>query len=569
MEPTEILSKFYPDSGVIQSRAVEGFFLLQYLPFVGAAHQYMLPALELASDCITVLDALKSKIMSHSAFISGEPARAEWIGWFNDVTPSTLLVADYIQSHTYTSPLRVFFLENREASHTHWSDPLAVARDEITRFTSRIGIALPTVISTLTPFVPLRPYALVEGGHQADLALAASLQRYIDNGSEASQRLRLTSKSNKAQLVAVIQKRLKQNGHHHATSAKNKPELVDMIIELNRDFIIGRFNSLEHDETTLIHNYINNPAQIRGLDHVNVVEVAGTPVSLDSFQTLADSRRSLSPAMMDAMMSLSRDRDAELFDLHKQTNEKDRYYKPRDLTTYMSATHSEVGCKIGDLFIGYYLKYSYYSHQAILTAQGDLRVELLPNDFFTSTGTCFMPYRQPYVGSSLPSPTKSLAWMYLEIDIRNGKVTFHRPKLVDPLLAADPTVVQKQISDEATQDKQVLARLLGTLDAKRTSVGDASCPEFVQQRQDTGNFWKFDALHSRPQLPVWATADATAAISLTWGRCFDLQDFGIAVLVGMEFGYASISLAWDATDIPNILRPNFSFWLLKNELPMF
>lgn len=344
LEPTTILSKRYPDSGTIPARAVEGFFLLKSLPGVGAQTAFTIPPMELATDCIEELGNLKQKIMTHATFHAGEPARHEWLEWFTAVTPASPSVTEYIKEHVYLCPLRTFFIDGNYADHRHWSQQLSVARDEIASFTSRIGIALPSVQSTLTPNVPIRPYALVEGGNQTDLGLSDSIQRYINNGAEAAQTLRFSNQFLVAGLVAVIKRRIKQNGHHHATSSKTKAALVEMITELNREFIGTRFKPLELDESTLIEKYINAPELLRGLDRANVTELADVAVSLEDFRTLADSRSSLTPTMMDAMMALFRHRDAELFDLHKQANEKDRYYKARDRTTYISATNAEVSC---------------------------------------------------------------------------------------------------------------------------------------------------------------------------------------------------------------------------------
>ena len=257
--------------------------------------------------------------------------------------PTEPTIAAYIRNHTYLCPLvRPFFFCNVVADHDHWSKPLSAARDEITSFTTRIAIALPTVVTTHTPDAStVRPYLLVEGGDLGNLALAGSLQRYIDNGAEAAEQQRL-SKLLVPQLVEIIHVRLKPNGHYHATSKMNKPALIEMIAELNRDFIAERFKPLQPDEALLVNNYVNAPEKIVDLDRANVVEIQGTPVTLDDFATLAGSQNSLSPVLMDAMMLLFRDRDAELSDLHKLTNERDRHYKRREHTGYVIATHAEV-----------------------------------------------------------------------------------------------------------------------------------------------------------------------------------------------------------------------------------
>jgi hypothetical protein len=217
--------------------------------------------------------------------------------------------------------------------------------------------------------------------------------------------------------------------------------------------------------------------------------------------------------------------------------------------------------------------------QAILLGQGDLRSDLLPAEVFAGdkASKYYLPYRQSYVGAAARG--RGQAWMYLVIDFSTGQVTFHRPKLVkDPPPAADlpegavaaaAAAALKELSDEAKQDQQVFTRLLATLDAKRVSVGDLNCPDYVLQRAaDNVTSWKFNAISSRPKATIWAAADAPAASSLTWCRCSNLYDFGIAVLIGMEFEYPRLSLAWDAADISSVVRPNFSFWLLKGELPM-
>lgn len=220
-----------------------------------------------------------------------------------------------------------------------------------------------------------------------------------------------------------------------------------------------------------------------------------------------------------------------------------------------------------------------------------MRSDLLPAEVFAAPGgdtkasKYYLPYRQPYVGSSLLAAQtggRGHAWMFLVIDFSTGQITFHRPKLVkDPpptaaAAAADlsPEAViaaaaaAKASSDEAEQDKQVFTRLLATLDAKRASVGDVNCPAYVEQRA-AGNVvsWKFDPVHSRPKATPWV-AGATAESSSTWCRCSHLYDFGIAVLIGMEFEYPRLSPAWDASDISSVVRPNFAYWLLKSELPM-
>lgn len=335
------MSKWYPDSGTIQTRAVEGFYMLKFIPGAGPDTDHSIPPLQLAKDCIDDLDTLRRQIVSHAAFHVGEPARESWNQWFKDVYPASMDVQEYIKNHTYMCPLRTFFKEGTYANHSQWSQPLAVARDEIPRFTTRIGIALPTVLSSLTPNVPIRSYVLVEGGDQAELSLSNCVQRYIDNGAEASETHRYSTLSN-PELVATIKRRLKQNGHHHATSGKNKAALNSMITELNREFILMRCKPLETDESTLIYNYIHAPALLRDLDRANVTELADVVVSLEDFQTLADSRRTLSPAMMDAMMALFQHREVELCDSHKQANDKDRYYKPRSRTIYTRATNAEV-----------------------------------------------------------------------------------------------------------------------------------------------------------------------------------------------------------------------------------
>lgn len=181
-----------------------------------------------------------------------------------------------------------------------------------------------------------------------------------------------------------------------------------------------------------------------------------------------------------------------------------------------------------------------------------------------------MPYREVYAGSSANEEI-AWAWMFLEIDFLNGKITFHRPKLVPGLSNSPHTedMANKQISDELTQDQRVFARLLTTLDAKRTVIGDESCAQFIRQRTDP-NCWTFDARNSRPLQPTWASPAAPAAQSSTWGKCNALNDFGVAVLFDMELMYASMTVAlWDASDINSYLRPNLSYWLLKGELPMF
>lgn len=173
-----------------------------------------------------------------------------------------------------------------------------------------------------------------------------------------------------------------------------------------------------------------------------------------------------------------------------------------------------------------------------------------------------MPYRSKVSTDSSANESCALTWMFLEIDFSKGNITFHRPKLVE---ASSHTaeMLQKQASDEATENQQVFARLLSTLDAKRVLVGDENCPQFAGQRADQ-NCWTFDARNSRP------SPHAIAAQSLTWGRCSTVEDFGIAVLFDMELLYASMAVAlWDANDMNNSIRPNFSFWLLKGELPMF
>jgi hypothetical protein len=248
--------------------------------------------------------------------------------------------------------------------------------------------------------------------------------------------------------------------------------------------------------------------------------------------------------------------------LHKLTNERDRHYKRREKTVYVTATHAE----------------------EILLGQGDLQSDLLPAEVFAAGGDTkaskyYLPYRQPYVGSSLLAAQtggRGHAWMFLVIDFSTGQITFHRPKLVkDPPPAADlppeavKTAAAKALSDEAEQDKQVFTRLLATLDAKRASVGDVNCPTYVEQRA-AGNVvscWTFDPVHSRPKATSWV-AGATAESSPTWCRCSHLKDFGIAVLISMEFEYSRLSPAWDASDIYSVVRPNFAFWLLKSELPM-
>ena len=256
--------------------------------------------------------------------------------------PTEPTVAAYISNHPYLCPLRPFFFDDVVADHDHWSKQLSAARDEITSFTTRIAIALPTVVTTHTPDASaVHAYLLVVGGDLGNLALAGSLQRYIDNGAEAAEKQRL-SKLDKPQLVEIIHVRLKQNGHYHATSKLNKQPLIEMIAELNRDFVAERFKPLQHDEALLVNNYVNAPEKIADLDRANVVEIRGTPVTLEDFTTLAGSQNSLSPVMMDAMMLLFRDRDAELSDLHKLTNERDRYYKRREHTVYVIATHAEV-----------------------------------------------------------------------------------------------------------------------------------------------------------------------------------------------------------------------------------
>ena len=216
-----------------------------------------------------------------------------------------------------------------------------------------------------------------------------------------------------------------------------------------------------------------------------------------------------------------------------------------------------------------------------------MRSDLLPAEVFAGgdikASKYYLPYRQPYVGSSLLGAQtgggRGHAWMFLVIDFSTGQITFHRPKLVkDPPPAADPppeavntaAAAAKALSDEAEQDKQVFTRLLATLDAKRASVGDVNCPTYVEQRAAAGNVvscWKFDPVHSRPKATNWVPG-ATAESSLTWCQCSHLNDFGIAVLIGMEFEYTRLSPAWDASDISSVVRPNFAFWLLKSELPM-
>lgn len=203
----------------------------------------------------------------------------------------------------------------------------------------------------------------------------------------------------------------------------------------------------------------------------------------------------------------------------------------------------------------------------MLTAAGHEQVDLLPADVFTAADKYYMPYRSKVSTDSSANESIALTWMFLEIDFSNGNITFHRPKLVE---ASSHTaqMLQKQASDEATENQQVFARLLRTLDAKRVAVGDENCQQFAGQRADQ-KCWTFDARHSRPSPPHWTPA-ATAAQSLTWGRCSSVNDFGIAMLFDMELLYASMAVTmWDATDINSSLRPNFSFWLLKGELPMF
>lgn len=191
----------------------------------------------------------------------------------------------------------------------------------------------------------VNPYVLVEGGDLLNLALAGSLQRYIDNGAEAAEKQRLT-KLLMPQLVEIVHARLKPNGHYQATSKLAKINLVSMIAEMNRTFITERFKPLQRDEAVLVSNYVQAPERIAGLDRANIAEVRGTPVTLEDFTTLAGSQNTLSPVMMDAMMLLFRDRDAELSDLHKLTNERDRHYKRREQTVYVTATHAEVRCYI-------------------------------------------------------------------------------------------------------------------------------------------------------------------------------------------------------------------------------
>ena len=147
-----------------------------------------------------------------------------------------------------------------------------------------------------------------------------------------------------------------------------------------------------------------------------------------------------------------------------------------------------------------------------------MRSDLLPAEVFaggdTKASKYYLPYRQPYVGSSLLAAQtgggRGHARMFLVIDFSTGQTTFHRPKLVkDPPPAADPppeavntaaaaaAAAAKALSDEAEQDKQVFTRLLATLDAKRASVGDVNCPTYVEQR--AAGSWKFDPVHSRPK----------------------------------------------------------------------
>jgi hypothetical protein len=84
LDATNLRSYWYPSIYTIPNRPVEGFFLLNTIPYL-PNDSFDLPPMALHTECINKLTTLKSKIMDK--FNCGTPARAQWAEWFEENLP--------------------------------------------------------------------------------------------------------------------------------------------------------------------------------------------------------------------------------------------------------------------------------------------------------------------------------------------------------------------------------------------------------------------------------------------------------------------------------------------------
>jgi hypothetical protein len=595
MEPQTCVSVWYPDSGTIPGRPVEGFHLLTRMPKRGMVSdadedvlQGRLPPKPFKEGTAVDFEGKKHALLLHFDTDFSRSPRDAWIKWFDSYAPTNDNVMDYISTHPYRCPLSSFFESDTCFGRTdHWSKPVNAAVDEfISIFPTATVIALPTVRTSHTRMYPIVPYMLVEDG----LALFKStiIDRFKQHVMGPMTKLYESTSYSVVVLKALVHRRLLSNGSLPAISDRKKAELALMIPTwVAEEFLTLRFRDVSREDELFNDKLIKRPEDIDRLNLAEVTVIGDLPLSLLDIQSLLEASTATTQRIIDAYMELCRQRDASVIDSYLKLYERGRHFKERKASVFLSVDtatallSSEMSLEdkvalLPKTLLDCYTLYIpiFVPRTDVLDALGNYQEEE-PGHWSLVTaimsqkpappppptgGTTAAPEAGPPPPPPLPTPPSASVFIALDV---------YRPRFVD-----DSPSDELKTAREAHND--VISRTLKTVlesfasaqpqpitiswvphtTTTTTGRGRAANKVVPCVGEDRSNR-RFDDMEGFGD-----------GLPQHWGCVTAAEDSGIFVMTAIEYMCFDVGFAWEPADM-DLLRQHLTGYLLKGELPLF
>jgi hypothetical protein len=601
LEPVTCVSPWYPDSGTISGRPVEGFNLLTRMPIRGEVSDedelVLLGRLRPKPFKEGVSDDFMSKkhtLLLHFDMDGSQEPREAWVRWFDSNAPTNDNVFEYISSHHYRCPFSAFFESDTCYGRTdHWSKPVGAAVDEfISIFPSATVVALPTVRTSHTRMYPVAPYMLVEDG----LALFKStiISRFNQHVMEHISKLYDCPRYTLVILRAIVHRRLLSNGSLPAISDRKKTELALMIPKwIAEDFLTARFRDVSREDKQLNGKLLDRPEEIDRINPDEVTLIGDLPLSLLDMHSLLGTSTATNQRIIDAFMLLCRQRDAAVIDCYQQIHERGgRHFKERKASVFLSAdtvtallsTEISLEAKVGLLPETLLSSYNLYIPVVVPRIAMGASLGEEPEHWVlvaaimsqkpapTSPPTAAAPSAADGDGALPPPPppppfpllpTPSSVSVFIALDV-------YRPRFVDDSPSHELKTAREAYNEDISSKLKTVIESFAstklvpitiswvphtTTTAAAAGRGRAANKVISCVGDDRSNR-RFDDVEGFEGLPKH------------WGCVASAADSGIFVMTAIEYMCFDVGFAWEPADM-DLLRQHLAGYLLKGELPLF